>query len=47
MNRVRVGDTVADIDFIFIVENVLIFEDIFLNDILILLTGQLVGGLKK
>ena len=34
-------------DFNIFVENVLIFKDLFLNDIIILLTLQLVVGLKK
>ena len=34
-------------DFIIFVENVLLFGNLFLNDIIILLTWQVVVGLKK
>ena len=43
----RVGDIIADVDFIIVVENVLIYEVLFLNDTIILLTWKLVVSLKK
>ena len=47
MNRARIEDIIADIDFIIVVENVLIYEVLFLNDTIILLTWKLVVSLKK
>ena len=37
-NRMRNGETIADMDFIIFVEDVLIFGVLFLNDILTTLT---------
>ena len=40
IKRVNAGEIIADMDFNIVVENLFIFEDLFLNDIIILLTWQ-------